>query len=244
MNSPESQFDGASPTAQQLPLENAPPAQDLTADLALAALKSLDLPSETVEQISKNTVVVKSRKVRFALAAHPRTPLRIALRLVRELYSFELLRLSLLPSVQPNLKRIADELLVSRLPSATVGERISLARRGTGAVAAVLLLDRETRVWQAALENPRLTESSVVKALLRQNASPAFVLAICHLAKWTVRPEIQIALLRSEYTPLAIALKFGRRLSPPILREVLYSSHLPEKIKACLRRERELEKDR
>ena len=208
----------------------------LIADLALARIADRNLSTEVLEQISKNTAAMKSRKVRLALAAHPRAPRRIALRLIRELYTFDLMQFSLLPVVSAELKRVADELLVGRLASISLGERISLARRSSGRVAASLLLDRELRVWQTALENPRLTESSVVKALLSPTALPGFVKALCHHPKWSVRPEIRMALLRNEYTPLARALEFARRLPPAQLRDVLHSSRLPEKIKTYLRK--------
>jgi len=209
----------------------------LTADLVLAAIKDRNLPSEAVEQISRNAAVMKSRKVRVAVAAHPRAPRRIALRLIRELYTFDLMQFSLIPAVAADLKRVADELLVARLASVTLGERIALARRSSAMVAAALLLDKESRVWQTALENARLSEAAIVKALLRPAATPAFVKAVCHHAKWSVRPEIRMALLRNEYTPLARALEFAHRLPPAQLRDILHASRLPEKIKSYLRKE-------
>ena len=209
----------------------------LTADLVLAAIKDRNLPSEAVEQISRNAAVMKSRKVRVAVAAHPRAPRRIALRLIRELYTFDLMQFSLIPAVTADLKRVADELLVARLASVTLGERIALARRSSAMVAAALLLDKESRVWQTALENARLSEAAIVKALLRPAATPAFVKAVCHHAKWSVRPEIRMALLRNEYTPLARALEFAHRLPPAQLRDILHASRLPAKIKSYLRKE-------
>jgi hypothetical protein len=209
----------------------------LTADLALALVKDGDLSSDVIERINRNAAVMKSRKVRVALAAHPHTPRRIALSRIRELYTFDLMQFSLLPTVAADLKRVADELLVARLASLTLGERISLGRRSSGTVAAALLLDREARVWQTALENPRLAEAALVKALLHRSASPAFVKAICVHARWSVRPEIRRALLRNEYTPLAHALEFASRFSDPPLRDILHASRLPEKIKAYLRKE-------
>jgi hypothetical protein len=105
-----------------------------------------------------------------------------------------------------------------------------------------LLLDGESRVWQTALENPRLAESALVKTLLRPEASPAFVKAVCQHAKWSVRPEIRMALLRNQYTPLARALELARRLPPARLRDILHSSRLPEKIKTYLRKDLEARK--
>ncbi len=110
------------------------------------------------------------------------------------------------------MKRAADELLVARLASVTLGERIALARRCSGLVASALLLDKEPPVWQAALENPRLTEAAIVRALQRPQAAAVLVEAICHHAKWSLRLEIRMALLRNEKTPLARALEFARRL--------------------------------
>jgi len=209
----------------------------LTEDLALALLKNRDLPVEEIEQISKNLAATKSRKVRLVLAEHPRTPRRIALRLIRELYTFDLMQFALRPAAAADLKRVADDLLVSRLASVSLGERISLARRCSGSVAAALLVDKESRVWQTVLENSRLTEAAIVKALQRPGATPAFVDAVCHHAKWSPRPEVRIALLRNPHTPLARALEFARRLPSPQLRDILHASRLPEKIKGYLRKD-------
>jgi hypothetical protein len=207
----------------------------LSEDFALAHLNNRDLPAEVIEEFGKNRNLLKSRKVRFAMASHPHTPRHLALRLIRELYTFDLMQLSLTPAVAVDLKRLADELLVSRLASITLGERLSLARRSSSFVAAALLLDKESRVWQAALQNPRLTEAAVVKALQAHGSSPAFVDAICHDEKWSVRHEIRVALLRNPHTPLARAIEIARRLPAPLLRDLLHASRLPEKTKAYLR---------
>jgi hypothetical protein len=209
----------------------------LTEDASLALLENRDLPIEQIEQISKNRTTMKSRKVRLALAAHPHAPRRVALRLIREFYTFDLVQFARMPAAAADLKRVADELLISRFTSITLGERISLARRSSATVAAALLLDKEPSVWQPALENPRLTEAAIVKALQRPGATVAFVEAVCHHPKWSLRREVRIALLRNPHTPLARAIEFAHRLPPPLLRDVLHASRLPEKIKEYLRKE-------
>ena len=216
---------------------SARPDEPLNEDLALSLLKTPDLPAREIEQITRNSALMKSRKVRFAVASHPRTPRRIALRLVRELFTFDLMQFALRPTSPADLKRMADELLIARLASITLGERISLARRCSATVGTALLLDRETRVWQAALENPRLTEVAVIKALQKSSATPPFIQAACHHPKWSTRPDVRIALLRAPHTPLARALEFARSLPPSRLRDVLRNSRLPEKIKTYLRKD-------
>jgi hypothetical protein len=210
----------------------------LAEDVALALLENRDLREQEIERIVASAAI-KAPKVRLAVATHSRAPRRIALRLIRELYTLDLVQFSLMPIVAADLKRVADELVVARLVSITLGERISLARRSSAMVAGALLLDRESPVWQTALENPRLTEVAVIKALRRSQATPAFVEAVCYHPKWSVRPDIRIALLRNAHTPLAHALEFARRLSPAQLRDVLHGSRLPEQTKRHLRRDSE-----
>jgi len=239
MNLEEDATRAASDSSAPVP---GPPDAALTEDLALAALKNRDLPSEEVEQIGRNTALMKSRKVRLALAAHPQAPRRITLRLIRELYTFDLMQFSLTPAVPADLKRVAEEHLVSRLASITLGERLALARRSSALVVAALLLDKELPVWKTALENPRLTEAAIIKALQHTYAAAAFVEAVCRHPKWSLRYEIRLALLRNPHTPLARALEFARHLPPPLLRDVLHTSRLPERTKEYLRRDLESRK--
>jgi hypothetical protein len=211
------------------------PNPPLSEDVALALLERRDLPPETLEQLGRDPAALKSRKVCFALAAHPRAPRHLALRLLRHFYTADLMEFELRPSVAADLKHVSAEQLVARLPGVTLGERMTLARRASETVAAALLLDKEQRVARTALDNARLTEAAVVKSLMRPKAGAAFVEAVCHHPKWSVRREIRLALLRSPHTPLARALEFARNLPRPLLRDVLHTSRLPEKIKAYLR---------
>jgi hypothetical protein len=217
------------------PQTGADPTSPLNEDVALTLLERRDLPPETLDQLGQNPVAIKSRKVCVALAAHPRARRHLALRLLRHFYTADLMQFTMRPSVAADLKHFAAEQLVARLPAITLGERLMLARRASETVAAALLLDKELRVAQTALENARLTEAAVIKSLMRRNAGAAFVEAVCHHPKWSVRREIRMALLRNPHTPLARALEFARNLPPPLLRDVLHTSRLPEKIKTYLR---------
>jgi hypothetical protein len=214
-----------------------PARESTTEDVALALLKAGDTPAPEIERIAKDSALMKGRKVRLAVAIHPRAPRRVALRLIREFHTFDLMQFSLTPTASTDLKRVADGLLVARLSSITLGERMSLARRSSADVAAALLLDQDARVWKAALGNPRLTEAAVVKALQSAKVAPGLVEAVSRHAKWSVRPEIRVALLRSPHTPLARALEFASGLSPARLRDILHTSKLPGKIKEYLRKE-------
>ena len=255
-NSPPS---ATPPTATPAPVDLLRTAADpdLTEDLALALLKHADLPPEVLEQLAKNANALKSRKVQIALASHPHTPRHVSVPLARQFYTFDLMKVALSPTVPADVKVAVDDVLISRLKTVTIGERLTLARRASGRVAAALLLDiekmdgkivdgkiidaetvaRETRVMQTALENPRLTEALVISSVLRPAASAALVHAVAQHAKWSRRREIRAALLRTEHLSLARALEFSREIPAPLLQEVLASSRLPTQIKDQLLRE-------
>ena len=196
----------------------------LTLDLALALLKRRDLPAQVVEQLGKNSGLMKSRKLKLALVEHPRTPRHLSLTMVRHLFTFDLMKVSLTPGAPADIRIAAEEALANRLKKISMGERLSLARRASERIARALLLDSETRIVRAALENSRLTEASIIKALMRRSSSAAFVEAVSRHSKWSPRREIRMALLRNEKTPLARALEFARSLPTALVRELLRGS--------------------
>src|SRR6266849_4709905 len=206
----------------------------LTEDFALALLKRSDLPAEVLDRLSKNSGAMQSRKVKLAVVEHPKTPRHVSIPMVRHLFTFDLMQVALTPVVPADIKMVAEEALINRLETISSGEKLSLGHRASGRVAGVLLLDSEPRVIRAALENSRLTEASIIKALMRRDSRAAFVEAVCHHARWSPRREIRIALLRNEKTPLARALEFARSLLAGLVGEILHSSRLPANTKSHL----------
>ena len=94
-----------------------------------------DLPAEIPEEIGTRKALLKSYSVKKALLFHPRTPRLIGLRLLKDLYLMDLVQFALSPAVSAELKRYAEEQLVTRLPQLPLGQKITLARRGPGRVA-------------------------------------------------------------------------------------------------------------
>jgi hypothetical protein len=210
----------------------------LTEDLAMSLLQRADLPFEVFERLSKNSSVTKLRKAKLAIAGHPHAPRQVSLPLIRQFYTFDLMKIALTPGVPADVKVAADDLLISRLKTVTLGERLALARRGSSRLAGAMLLDGDARVMQIALENARLTEVFVVQSVLRPEAKATLVQAVAHHPKWSYRTEIRIALLRTEYLSLARTLEFSQSLAAPMLRDVLHSSKLPARIKEQVLREK------
>lgn len=211
----------------------------LNEDLALAFLARRDLARAAIEDLAKNVAVMKSRKVIGAIVMHPRAPRHVSLPIIRHLYTFELMHIALTPQVPADIKMAAEEAIVGRLETVSSGERLSLARRCSTRVAAALLLDKESRVIEAALNNPHLTEAWVIKALMDEDAPPAFVEMTCRHQKWSLRQEVRVALVRNPKTPFARALQFAQALPTATLRDVLRQARLEANIKMYLLQELE-----
>jgi hypothetical protein len=205
-------------------VENLPKSAELTEGQALASLQHLDVSAQTLALISKSPSAGKSRKVMLALATHPRTPRHISIPALRRLFPFDLMRVTLTPAVAADIKRVAEEQIINRLESLSAGERISLARRASGRIAAALLHDADSRVLATALDNSRLVENFVVTALMKHDAPGFLFAAVSGHPKWSQRREVQIALLRSEKTPLERALELAKNFPAETLREIVPES--------------------
>lgn len=210
----------------------------LNEDLALLLLRRRDLSAEVLEALKRNGRTLKNRKVRLALITHQKAPKHVSLPEVRHLFTFELMKVALLPHTPADVKIAAEEVLISRLETISSGERLSLAKQGSGAIASALLLDVEKRIAQAAMDNPRLTEILVIRALQRQcsmqDPTPHLAPDICRHSKWSQRKEVRAVLLRHPFTPLAQAIIFAKALPAYLVRDVLKKSRLPENVKSYL----------
>ncbi len=204
-------------------------------DEALELLCRRNLTAAAINSIAHRGDLLKSRKVRLALAEHPATPRHISLPLLSHMLTFDLMRVALAPGVAADIRLAAEEALIRRLETISAGEKTTLARRASGRVAGALLRESDMRVIKCALDNSRLTEAVLVKELMLLSASQIMVAAVCQHAKWQLRRDVQLALLMSSETTLSFALRFAQLLPVHLVRDVLYESRLPEAVKLRIR---------
>jgi hypothetical protein len=162
-----------------------------------------DLPREIVTVIAHNQQWMKSYPLKVAVLRHPKTPRHIALRLLKFIYPFDLLQIGSAPGVAPDLKRLMEDTLLSQREGMASGQRLTLARRGSGRIAGGLLADSDGRVIRAALDNPGLTEQSVAAALLLDKAAEELPVAVMEHSRWSQRRAVRLALLRNKHLSLA-----------------------------------------
>jgi hypothetical protein len=168
----------------------------LSEDGALALLARRDLPAKAIEALRQNPALANRRKVLPVIAAHPRTPKHISVVLARQMFTFELQRVLQTPGAPADVQKRCEESILGKLESISAGERLTLAKSATGRIASALLHDPETRIRDAALNNPRLTEALIVRELMKREVARELMDALQVHSKWSLRREIRDAILR------------------------------------------------
>ena len=209
----------------------------LTEPQLLLLLERKSLPGVVLERVAKNRTWMRSYPVKRLVAAHPRTPRVLAIPLLRSLYLFDLVEASLLPSTPAELKRLAEETILSKLAQLPLGQKKTLARRGSGRVAGALLAEGHPQVFPLATQNAYLTEAHVLKVLARDELPEGVAAAIAQSAKWSVMPNVRVALVRNPGTPLARVLAFLPDLTLSTLRDLVELQTLSPSLREYLRHE-------
>lgn len=206
-------------------------------------LQRLDLSQSIVSRIGGEGKWIASEAIRLRLASHPRTPRRIALGLLRQLFLFDLVRLSLLPFAPAEIRRKAEEIILTRVPHLPVGEKLTLARRGPVRVAGALLAEGHPQAIKLALANAFLTESQVLKVLAKPGVPARVVAAIAQHPKWSCQYNIRLALVRNAHTPVPIVLALLPNLTLRDLKEILAGAILAPHVRKYIQQELERRAD-
>jgi hypothetical protein len=159
------------------------------------------------------------------------------MRLLRDLYLMDVVQITLLPGIPTELKRNAEDQLVSRLPQLPLGQKITLARRGPARLAGALLAEGHAQIVSIALDNAYLTEAQVLKVLSREKIPPGVVRTISQHRKWSITYNVRLALVRHPLSPLATVLAYLPELTVSDLRELASPGIVSESLRKYLQAE-------
>ncbi len=209
----------------------------LSEEHLLILLSRKNLPEELLKAVAGHRKLAESQRVKAALVLNPKTPRLVSLKLMKYLYLFDLVRVSLQPAVPTEIKRLAENQVIGRLKQLPLGQQVSLARRASARVAAALLGQGNPPVIAPVLDNPYLTEAAVLSVLRREELPGAVVEALAHHPKWSQRYDVRVQLVRHPLTPLAVALGFLPALKPEDLRVLVEDKSMNPALRDYLRAE-------
>jgi hypothetical protein len=197
----------------------------------LRLLERKDLAHEVVRELAHHREARRNYTVQLALVRHPKTPRQVSLPLMKFLYLFDLLRVAQTPAVPADVKMVAEETILKKLEGMPRGEKISLARRGTGRLAAGLLFNPDLDLIRAALDNPSLTEGLLLKVLAREDLPPIVVEQLAQHPRWAHHYHLRLALIRNPLTPLARVLSFLPDVAVTDLRDICLDHRMPQPVR-------------
>ncbi len=175
--------------------------KSLNEDHILIILKRQDLSETVVTSIYKKNEQLRSHQVLLAIARNPATESNIIRSILPLLRLFELLDICLLPGASADLKLAAERIILQRIPTAPLGHKITLARRGTSTIVAALLKEGSSQIVDICLANPHLKEAAVFQFLKGGTAKADTISMIARHERWKQRPNIRMTILKNTKTP-------------------------------------------
>jgi hypothetical protein len=195
--------------------------EGLSEEELLIILQRKDLSFQIIQRISKDGRLTESYSLKRALLFNPKTPASISLRMLGQLFTFDIMQLMLIPAIPGEVKTASEEALCRKLQHISLGERLTLARRTNGdRILTMLMEDVIKEVASAALNNPFLREGTVCAAIRRPGIRKHTVDLIAMHPKWSLRHDIRYALLRNKYLSTGAAMNFLKTLTLNDLREL------------------------
>ena len=167
----------------------------------LTLLKRRDLPEALIEAIHRKHQKAISHRLVVALVKNPSAPGHLVRSLLPQLRLFELVDLCFLPGATPDQKLAAERAIMQRLPTTPLGNKITLARRGTANIVAELLKEGHPQLVEVCLTSPRIKESAIFQFLRGPFATAETISMVARHNRWQHNPNLQLAILKNRKTP-------------------------------------------
>lgn len=205
-------------------------------DVTLLGLLRLPVPVRFLEHLATTPPWSERPRLLAGVVLNPRAPRSLALRLLPSLYWRDLAEVAASHRLVVAVRSRAESLLKDLVPDLRLGERITLGHLATPRLLALLLSDLDTRVVTSCLENPRLTESEVLRLLRGAAVSRVLVEALAASPRWMDKYAVRLALVLQVRTPLSLSLAQLSGLRGRDLARVAETRDLPPLVQAAARR--------
>jgi hypothetical protein len=203
----------------------------------LVLLKRRDLSEELLRAVYRLPMVGENRKLKLAIVRNPSTPAHVTMALLPHLHLFELLDICYLPGVAQDQKIAAERAIIQRLPTTPLGNKVTLARRCTSAVAEALIREGDPGFMDACLDNPHLKESAIFQFLNGPSSSAEGISIVARHRRWKGRINLQLAILKNPKTPSVWFTLFLPHLKVADINGILASRRITHSQKLLLKEE-------
>jgi hypothetical protein len=196
----------------------------------VAALRKNRYQPETLTQVASHPTFKRSYRIKLALCLNPKTPHRLVLPFLRELFLFDQLAVIQHPFVSPDIKVVAEHAILEKLKDLPLGNKITLARRASANLLDRLIETDNITILQACLDNPRLRELSILKAIHLRIKKPWMLDLIFQHYRWGSSYDVRLALLQHPDLPASAREKIVTTITRKDLLALLAEQRVDRKI--------------
>jgi len=186
----------------------------------LAVLRHPYCTVEIVREVLGLGRVLGSHAVRERIAAFPGLEVGRALNLLPTLPWLSLVHVAQEPRTPPLIKRRAEQILVQRIRSMTLGEMVAFARCAHRPLIRVLGRMAPDPVLEALLDNPRVIEEDILLVLSAGAPSPRFLRSVSRHRRWGSYYRLRHAVAIHPAAPLPLASSLLVQLTTRDLRRI------------------------
>jgi len=143
--------------------------------------------------------------IKLALTRNPNTPPEISIPLLPDLTQQDLLEITRLPELSPEIRRRARIALAKKVRGLPYSSRVALAAQtNIRLILDVLITDPDGNVVKSALNNPLMKKEDVLMLAGREKTPEIVLWAIAQNEKWVQDPSVYSALRENPTTPLIV----------------------------------------
>jgi hypothetical protein len=175
-------------------------------ETVLVALLRRAVPVTLLEHLAAASPWAGQPLVLGAIVRNPRVPRALGLKLLPSLYWHDLAEVAANPWTQGALRIRAEMLLNERLGEMRLGDKIALGRVATPPVLGALLQEKDPKVLEAAVQNPRLRQEDLLRHIRSETASLALFEVVAGSPRWRDQYGVRLAFVLQPRTPLPLAL--------------------------------------
>jgi len=118
-----------------------------------------------------------------------------------------------------------------------IGIKKTLAKKGSGKVLISLVEDGMKDVVADCLNSPIMTEAMICSIIHMKKIASNVIRQIAEHPKWSLRYDVQWALVRSHHAPLSRVVHFLEKMRSKDLKELYVASEVPSSTKPFIYRE-------
>jgi hypothetical protein len=211
--------------------------RNITEDIVLIIAGRRNISSEILEALSTDLRWKDAYRIVSALSRNPKTPQKVSLSLLKKLRIFDLADLTRNPQIPVNVRMKAEESINEKVLILPIGIKKTLAKRSSGKVLIKLVEDGMKEVVSDCLNSPVMTEAMICRIIHMKKIGSQVIRQIAEHPKWSLRYDVQWALIRSHHAPLSRVVHFLKKMRSRDLKELYKAPEVPSSTKPFIYRE-------